>query len=334
MKRVITVSRYTDVPAFYGSWFMNRVAEGFAGWAPSGGPRQLVSLRREDVLVFVFWSRNYRPFLMHLRKLRELHYPCLFHISITVLPPELDRGTMAPEHIVDATKQIAAWFSPGQVVWRYEPILVTERTPPDYHVHLFTRLASALRGSVSGVQIRFLVRNRENEINCQRYERETGLELLELPEGERRALARRLAAIAAWHGMPLRACCDPTLVGGPVQPGCCLNRDLLARIGGEPDWAGEPGNRQAGCGCVASVDIGAAGTCPHGCFHCLDTVNKPRAALAYRKHAAFSAFLDLSKAESDRVVGEVRASEQGGCLPAPGRQGAPGTATGSSPASS
>ncbi|MEN6334840.1 MAG: DUF1848 family protein, partial [Phycisphaerales bacterium] len=56
-KRIISVSRRTDVPAFYGRWFMGRVREGFAGVVhPFGGKRYVVSLRPEDVTCLVFWS--------------------------------------------------------------------------------------------------------------------------------------------------------------------------------------------------------------------------------------------------------------------------------------
>lgn len=55
MKQIISVSRRTDVPAFYGRWFMGRVREGFAGVVhPFGGKRYVVSLTPEDVACFVF----------------------------------------------------------------------------------------------------------------------------------------------------------------------------------------------------------------------------------------------------------------------------------------
>ena len=57
MRRIISVSRRTDIPAFYGDWFMRRIEEGFAGVvAPYGGKRYLVSLVPQDVDCFVFWS--------------------------------------------------------------------------------------------------------------------------------------------------------------------------------------------------------------------------------------------------------------------------------------
>jgi hypothetical protein len=59
MKRIISVSRRTDVPAFYGDWFMGRIEEGFAGVVnPFGGQRYIVSLKPEDVA-------------RHLRKQRQ-----------------------------------------------------------------------------------------------------------------------------------------------------------------------------------------------------------------------------------------------------------------------
>jgi hypothetical protein len=30
--RIISVSRRTDIPAFYAPWFLNRLREGFAGY--------------------------------------------------------------------------------------------------------------------------------------------------------------------------------------------------------------------------------------------------------------------------------------------------------------
>ena len=43
--RIISVSRRTDIPAFYGDWFMNRLNEGFVGYVnPFGGSKHFVSL--------------------------------------------------------------------------------------------------------------------------------------------------------------------------------------------------------------------------------------------------------------------------------------------------
>ncbi|MEW6276463.1 MAG: DUF1848 family protein [Bacillota bacterium] len=60
--RIVSVSRRTDIPAFYGEWFRRRVRQ---GWAVSRNPFSRravrVSLRPEDVGAFVFWSKNFAP---------------------------------------------------------------------------------------------------------------------------------------------------------------------------------------------------------------------------------------------------------------------------------
>ncbi|TOJ53355.1 hypothetical protein CGI36_25045, partial [Vibrio parahaemolyticus] len=57
---IISVSRRTDIPAFYTPWFMNRVREGFLLTRNPFNAHQVrrVSLLPEDVELFVFWTRN------------------------------------------------------------------------------------------------------------------------------------------------------------------------------------------------------------------------------------------------------------------------------------
>ena len=90
MKRIISVSRRTDIPAFYGDWFMGRVREGFAGVVhPFGGRKYIVSLRPEDVACFVFWSKDFSPFIEHLKTLDNLGYTFYFNYTVTGLPARL-----------------------------------------------------------------------------------------------------------------------------------------------------------------------------------------------------------------------------------------------------
>ena len=58
MPRIISVSRRSDIPAFYGDWFMNRLKAGVAEYVnPFNGKKYDVSLKLEDVVAFVFWSK-------------------------------------------------------------------------------------------------------------------------------------------------------------------------------------------------------------------------------------------------------------------------------------
>src|SRR5512138_2973016 len=62
---IVSASRSTDIPAFYGDWFMERLRAGWVRWkSPYGGPPVYVSFARARV--FAFWSKNPAPFMRHL----------------------------------------------------------------------------------------------------------------------------------------------------------------------------------------------------------------------------------------------------------------------------
>ena len=72
---VISVSRSTDIPAFYADWFLGRLKKGYSAWTnPFNGKKSYVAY--EDTRFIVFWSKNPRPLLNHLGYLRDwLLYP-------------------------------------------------------------------------------------------------------------------------------------------------------------------------------------------------------------------------------------------------------------------
>jgi len=70
---ILSASRSTDIPAFYGDWFMERLRAGYVKWInPWSGTPLYVSLG--NARLFVFWSKNPGPFLPHLADLSRQGY--------------------------------------------------------------------------------------------------------------------------------------------------------------------------------------------------------------------------------------------------------------------
>jgi hypothetical protein len=286
---------------------MNRLSEGFAAWRnPFGGQCHLVSLRRPDVVCLAFWSKNFRPFLPALAEIRRLGYPCFFNYTINALPPALEGNVVPADDAVDSLAELADRFSPEQITWRYDPIVLSGVTPPAYHEARFAELAARLHGRAGRVYISFVARYARVERNFAEFERLHGLRIEDPPLPERQRLARRLAALADTHGMPLHVCCNDALVGGPVYKGRCLDGGIMARLAGGA-WRGKARPTRPGCGCVASVDIGCYDSCPHGCVYCYANVNKRRAAAVHAAHDPASVILGCSRAVAERLVAAVRA---------------------------
>ena len=78
---IVSASRSTDIPAFYGDWFKARLNAGYVQWkSPFGGKPLYVSF--EKTRVFVFWSKNPAPFFPHLDLLDRLGYGYYFLFTL------------------------------------------------------------------------------------------------------------------------------------------------------------------------------------------------------------------------------------------------------------
>ena len=136
--------------------------------------------------------------------------PTQGHVGIAGYPRALERSVPEPEHAIAHVRSLRDRFGPRAVVWRYDPIVVTTVTPPDWHVANLDRLAAALAGATGEVVVSFVEPYRKTARNP--------------PDDEKRDLAARLAAVAAGHGMALTLCTQPALTGGapdrpPTLPG-------------------------------------------------------------------------------------------------------------------
>ena len=73
---IVSVSRRTDVPAFYWDWFINRLDAGFALTRNPMNANQIkrVELTPDAVSGFVIWTKNPLPILARLAKLQDYAY--------------------------------------------------------------------------------------------------------------------------------------------------------------------------------------------------------------------------------------------------------------------
>ncbi|HAP32726.1 MAG TPA: hypothetical protein DCQ14_06720 [Firmicutes bacterium] len=85
---IISASRRTDIPAFFGDWFMNRIRAGYFLQNNSTGVKQqkIISLMPEDVDCFVFWSKYPAPFLKNLEPLDKRGYRYYFQYTLNDYP--------------------------------------------------------------------------------------------------------------------------------------------------------------------------------------------------------------------------------------------------------
>jgi hypothetical protein len=281
---IVSASYRTDIPAFYGEWFLRRLDEGFALVRnPYSAQMYRVDLRPQRVTGLVFWTRNFGPLLERLDRLRAFGRPFVVQFTITDYPRQIEPAVIPAEKAVAQMHRLAREAHPLCPVWRYDPVLFTSLTPPEFHLENFARLAAALEGAADEAVISFAQIYAKSRRNLDAAARRHGFTWTDAPDEAKRELAARLARLARRHGMRLTVCSQPEYLAPGAEEARCVDVRRLARISGEPLEAPLKGNRP-GCACHESRDIGEYDTCPHGCLYCY-AVRHRRVALArYRAH--------------------------------------------------
>ena len=123
---IISASRSTDIPAFYADWFFHRLKVGYSAWTnPFNGVKSYVSY--EKTRFIVFWSKNPRPLLIHLDYLKERNIGCYIQYTLNDYEKEgLERGVPKLSERIDTFKQLVDKLGKGRVIWRFDPLILTD----------------------------------------------------------------------------------------------------------------------------------------------------------------------------------------------------------------
>src|SRR3990172_3137833 len=110
---IISASYRTDIPAFYGAWFANRLTAGFCRVAnPYGGAPYRVPLGGPELDGFVFWTRNAAPFAAALDAVAARRVPFVVHYTVTGYPRALEAATPPAARAVAAMHELRDRFAP------------------------------------------------------------------------------------------------------------------------------------------------------------------------------------------------------------------------------
>ena len=308
MKRIISVSRRTDIPAFYGDWFMRWLQEGFAGVVnPSGGKRYIVSLRPQDVTCFVFWSKNFSPFIDNLEIIEGLGYKFYFNYTITALPA-LFENDVEKQAAIKALKQLSRIYSPAHINWRFDPIILSGTYDRDFYIGAFEELAAEFTGYVERCYFSFVTLYSKVKRNFRELERKRKLRITDCSEDYKVELANDLAAIADRYKIRMFSCCSDYLVNNSINKAHCIDGGIIESLFFPHGFRYKDKPTRKECGCTESTDIGTYDTCPHGCVYCYANMNKQQARESFNNHDKESAFLGYSKSQSDRWLEEIKFS--------------------------
>lgn len=299
---IISASRSTDIPALYGDWFRDRLKQGYATWtSPWNGRTQAVSF--VNARLYVFWSKNPRPFFPVLSSLREqgVSFQILFSLN-DYREEGLEPGIPPLDERIRTFQELSSLAGRGRVTWRFDPALLSGSLTVEGLLDRIRFIGDKLAGFTDRLVISF--------IDIERYPRVkknlAGSGVRECSKEEILALARGIAAANEEWGLRIQACGEETdLASYGIGRGGCISYDHLteefaadrqlmaflappadpALVGKRRQELRDPGQRSR-CGCVVSKDIGRYTTCTHGCRYCYATTSPAMAQKNYRRYCA------------------------------------------------
>lgn len=321
---ILSVSRATDVPAFYSEWFFKSLERGYCLWRnPFNGVDAYVSLN--DVRFVVFWSKNPKPLIPHLSLLKEKGIDCYIQYTLNDYEREgLEPGVPSLDERIDTFRELVNILGPGSVVWRFDPLILTDRISSNDLIDKVGKIGNRLNGYTEKLIFSFadIASYRKVKGNLM----SKGISCIEWDEDKMYDIAQRISLLNKTEGWNYRlATCgeriDLTTYG--IIHNRCVDDELISRIAwsnkelmehlgikigtieqnifGEsilPDGAWKVtdnlhavrtrGNRDSGqrkyCGCIASKDIGQYNTCPHGCLYCYANTSPESAQDNFLRH--------------------------------------------------
>lgn len=286
---IISASRRTDIPAFYSKWFINRIREGHCTVPNPFNKNQIshISLGPNDVEVIVFWTRNPQPLIPYLKELDQRGYLYYFQFGIMNNPRLIDTNVLPLSSSLKIFQELSDFVGPEKVVWRYDPIVISNITGIEFHISTYRKIAEALRGYTyrSVISILDLYPKLNKRLNILK---EKGVEIIDCNEDFGRGhdgLMNSLAGIANENKMEIVSCAEELdLMKYNIRPGKCIDDDYIERVFGiDVIHKKDPSQRKA-CGCVVSKDIGMYNTCLFGCQYCYATNNFEQAKKLYKDH--------------------------------------------------
>lgn len=295
---IISASRRTDIPTYYSTWFLNRLRDGYVLVRNPLNVHQVsrISLSPEVVDGIVFWTKNPLPMLDKLDRLRD--YVFYFQFTLNSYGREVETGIPGKNDVIlPAFLRLSDAIGPDRVIWRYDPIFLSETYTMEHHIRYFEELARKLSRYTRKCTISFIDMYRKTRKNV------AGLALSDFPVEKRDELAGKLAQIAHSCGLEIDTCAEGIdLEKYGIHHARCVDDRLLEKLIGCPLNVGKDKNQRPDCGCVDSIDIGAYDTCKNGCLYCYANDSATAVKTNAGKHDPASPLLFGELDPKDKIV--------------------------------
>lgn len=293
---IVSVSRRTDIPAFYSDWFFDKIEKEYVYVMNPFNRKQIskIELTKETVDCFVFWTKDAKPMLNRLHILDEKGFKYYFQFTITAYQSDIEPGIHDKNEVIRTFKRLSDLIGKDKVIWRYDPILLSKKYTKEYHYKWFDALCKRLYQYTDKCVISFMDLYTKTKRNTKE------LDLIEISNDDMYDIAKNLSEIAHRYELSIETCSESIdLTSLDIKKGKCIDDTVIQRILGCPISVKKDDTQREVCGCVKSIDIGQYNTCRHFCAYCYANYNKEQ-VLENCNHY---------RVDSPQLIGELKGDE-------------------------
>lgn len=260
---IINTGSRTDIPAFFHTWFYNRIREGYVLVRNPYQPQQVTRYLLDPAVVDVlsFCSKNPAPMLPRIHELDTFRQ--LWHVTITPYGRDIEPYVPTKTEVLKTFRALSEVVGKGAIVWRYDPVFLSEKYSLSFHKKAFRSMAAFLRGSTGQCVVSFIDLYEKTKRNFP--------QARTVSSAQQEELIDAFDSIAAENGMQIHLCCESSALtaGHPhTDAQGCFSQAVIEKAAGIHLSVPSHSPARKACACLLGGDIGAYNTCLHGCRYC------------------------------------------------------------------
>ena len=259
---IINVGGRTDIVNYYTPWLLNRLEERYA-YSRNPFARENVyklSLKPEDVDCLLFCSKNYQPILKHIGDIDE-KYNILCNYTITAYGKDIEPKVPSINQSIKTLKRLYDIVGSNKILWRYDPILLTEKYTVEKHLETFEDMAEAITPVVYRCIFSFVDMYKKVEENMP--------EIIPLTEEDKVKLLKGIGEISKKYNLYTQSCAtNESYEKYNIHAAGCTTAEILEQAHGVVYKNVKGSGIRENCHCIPSRDIGAYNSCLSECKYC------------------------------------------------------------------
>ena len=293
---IINVGGRTDIVNYYTPWLLNRLEDGYA-YSRNPFARENVyklSLKPEDVDCLLFCSKNYQPILKHIGDIDE-KYNILCNYTITAYGKDIEPKVPSINQSIKTLKRLSDIVGVNKILWRYDPILLTEKYTVEKHLETFEYMAEKISPLVYRCIFSFVDMYKKVEENMP--------EIIPFTDEDKVKLLKGIGEISKKYNLYTQTCAtNESYERYGIHAAGCTTREILEQAHNVVYKNVKGTGIRENCHCIPSRDIGAYNSCLSECKYCYANRKPDIPKKVIKMHDEKSPLLLGQLKENDRLI--------------------------------